>query len=940
MEREMASSSNGGSVLGTTAVAEESHQLEKLGGELKCSICLSLLKQAASLTCNHCYCTSCILESLKRAPCCPLCKLPTTRREVRPAPHMDNLVTIYKGMERAAGVNIYVSQSISAAQASGPVEKEKGFGNTGTGKDKMQSNAQVLSTSTASKRFSHVSKKRQRQSKLADVLKDVTNEIESKNRVHEEPIKKECKKINKTHKVPILEQSSKGIIPAKKRIQVPQLGCIEEATSGYAEKSIRIMDDSPREECRVNALSVTNESCLMDVTRESDLSKPSILTVKEANYAEKNMSLEGDEIQLNTGNLQVEVPKADSKLDSEVSGLKGCRSLAGASTILDLFPQNDDPPLAASAQSDGVGIYNKRRPKLAPFFWLKEMASEDDCTQEKSTPLTQTQLAMRPTFSDLKDSDDECHRDEIEKGFLANNAPFTDYESDIFAWSQQPCSPELKCSPSKNQDTISPELHQPKSARCNLNLTNYPEIRNEDLHITLKYEDEKFEFNDENVLHTGDDDNTPSIFLHAYKRAPKQPDLVCDKSSTEDQLCKSTKASALSALNMCHEIAYAESVLKDDTLPRKRSDQLKSSAKNIVQTDGSHRFRAHMTTVKDAQNLQSKDTPGSINATKYENSDLFVELSCAKMPFKTTDSFPKQVALEEGNARACNIHDCSAKGGELSSERLICAFCRSSGNSKVAGPLMLFKDAALVPISKNTSTDNLKVHKLCAEWAPDVYFTETGVHNLKAEVARGRKIKCSSCGQKGAALGCYIRRCHKSFHYPCAKALLMCKWDLDNHVILCPDHSEDQFPSQDKKRFKGAPDDVRLLGGNSEVPTSVNKNAIKKSITSKPQKMIHFASSQAKKWSIGPSQKWFICGSALDSDKKVQLASFVSITGATMVKAWSPLVTHVITSTDEQGAARRTLKFLMAILEGKWILKSDSLGMEDDFMVKLNFKLW
>jgi len=31
--------------------------------------------------------------------------------EVRPAPHMDNLVSIYKNMEAASGVNLFVTQN-------------------------------------------------------------------------------------------------------------------------------------------------------------------------------------------------------------------------------------------------------------------------------------------------------------------------------------------------------------------------------------------------------------------------------------------------------------------------------------------------------------------------------------------------------------------------------------------------------------------------------------------------------------------------------------------------------------------------------------------------------------------------------------------------------------------------------------------------------------
>lgn len=53
------------------------------------------------------------------------------------------------------------------------------------------------------------------------------------------------------------------------------------------------------------------------------------------------------------------------------------------------------------------------------------------------------------------------------------------------------------------------------------------------------------------------------------------------------------------------------------------------------------------------------------------------------------------------------------------------------------------------------------------------------------------------------------------------------------------------------------------------------------------------------------------------------LATFISCTGLTYEKTWTPSVTHLIAGTDEVGAARRTFKYLMANLEGKWILKVD-----------------
>ncbi|KAL5977414.1 hypothetical protein ACLOJK_021760 [Asimina triloba] len=53
------------------------------------------------------------------------------------------------------------------------------------------------------------------------------------------------------------------------------------------------------------------------------------------------------------------------------------------------------------------------------------------------------------------------------------------------------------------------------------------------------------------------------------------------------------------------------------------------------------------------------------------------------------------------------------------------------------------------------------------------------------------------------------------------------------------------------------------------------------------------------------------------------VSKFAKLAGACVSKTWSSAVTHVIASTDENGACKRTIKFLMGILEGKWILSID-----------------
>lgn len=73
---------------------------------------------------------------------------------------------------------------------------------------------------------------------------------------------------------------------------------------------------------------------------------------------------------------------------------------------------------------------------------------------------------------------------------------------------------------------------------------------------------------------------------------------------------------------------------------------------------------------------------------------------------------------------------------------------------------------------------------ICTNWwlqffcrAPQVYFVGETAMNLEAELDRGSKIKCTNCGKKGAALGCYAKSCRKSFHVPCAYNIIECRWD-------------------------------------------------------------------------------------------------------------------------------------------------------------------
>ena len=56
------------------------------------------------------------------------------------------------------------------------------------------------------------------------------------------------------------------------------------------------------------------------------------------------------------------------------------------------------------------------------------------------------------------------------------------------------------------------------------------------------------------------------------------------------------------------------------------------------------------------------------------------------------------------------------------------------------------------------------------------------------------------------------------------------------------------------------------------------------------------------------------------SELQEAVDEFQRLSGVPVLQKWDDTVTHIIASTDENGACKRTLKILMGILKGKWIL--------------------
>ncbi|KAG6519486.1 hypothetical protein ZIOFF_022980 [Zingiber officinale] len=70
------------------------------------------------------------------------------------------------------------------------------------------------------------------------------------------------------------------------------------------------------------------------------------------------------------------------------------------------------------------------------------------------------------------------------------------------------------------------------------------------------------------------------------------------------------------------------------------------------------------------------------------------------------------------------------------------------------------------------------------------------------------------------------------------------------------------------------------------------------------------------------SNEMIFMGSDLMASEKNLLVELASLIGGKVVERWTPEVTHVIVSTSQCGACRRTYDFLLAVLSWKWILTS------------------
>ncbi|XP_067300922.1 uncharacterized protein phf11 [Pseudorasbora parva] len=95
--------------------------------------------------------------------------------------------------------------------------------------------------------------------------------------------------------------------------------------------------------------------------------------------------------------------------------------------------------------------------------------------------------------------------------------------------------------------------------------------------------------------------------------------------------------------------------------------------------------------------------------------------------------------------------------------RVSCVLCKKSDENDITGPL--------------SSKEDISAHQNCLLFSSGIYCKNSptyddlfgfAVQDVKNEQRRGKRLICHHCKKNGATAGCDLKRCMRSYHYPCA----------------------------------------------------------------------------------------------------------------------------------------------------------------------------
>uniref|UniRef100_A0A0D9WII5 RING-type E3 ubiquitin transferase BRCA1 n=1 Tax=Leersia perrieri TaxID=77586 RepID=A0A0D9WII5_9ORYZ len=835
--------------------------LEKMGRELKCPICLSLLNSAVSISCNHVFCNNCLTESMKSASNCPVCKVPFRRREMRPAPHMDNLVSIFKSMEAAIGTNVVSTQEAPAVKV--------------TGSDCVKSGENSKRSQKPLARKRKVSSEKEK-----NTAKDAT--------------------ASASH------PATKPSFPTNKRIHVRPFP--ESETPIKTKKNMKL--EEPKNNTNDDAEEGRNKAMASAQPGSPSLSPFFWLREQEEEQEDCTAETLSQTLSLDTP-LRHNAPSFSDIKDSD-----------------DEIPTDTTPNSKAAATE----LFDSEI-----FEWTQRACSPELC----STPLKK-QIKAKSKLDQIEEKSDEedLHiSGSLDKmGHPSNAAQLVNTKTKK--------QKRKRTSATNKKDAKLSSRAEHGIEKCDAN----QQVSNVCISVALNSCQKKSSIgrntsgrgskassNSKQVHRSSDNPPESNIFKEGLDaEAPNNPVSETSQNMEKNsqrkvsarKLGMSVKISANATEKNCEPRSKRARRMSDHTIAElaevpsgsgneTETPQLHTLAKGSIKHKPSTAGRRQN---KACGKQKSKNEPestisniGTMPAIIVPGRSQSNEAVCTVPSVRNASVKNKQEKIIEnpdcfgmenfGNLQACLARNVSLEKCEDTILKVSCAFCQSGVITEETGEMVHYQNGKQVSAEYNGGANVVHSHKHCLEWAPDVYFEDESVFNLTTELARSRRIKCACCGIKGAALGCFEMSCRRSFHFTCAKLIPECRWDNENFVMLCPLHRSSKLPNEKSEQQK-QPKRKTTLKGLSQIRSYQDCG-------------------NSWKWPSGSPQKWVLCCSSLSGAEKEVVSEFAKLAGVPISASWSPIVTHVIASTDLSGACKRTLKFLMAILNGRWIVSMD-----------------
>ncbi|KAJ4824240.1 hypothetical protein Tsubulata_018061 [Turnera subulata] len=858
--------------------------LEKMGRELKCPICLSLLNSAVSLNCNHVFCNECVVKSMKSESNCPVCKVPYRRREIRAAPHMDNLVSIYKSMELASGFNIFVTQNATSTKLPGE-PKEVG--------DDANCGKQDVGVRTTEDKVVGRSKRKGKRKN------DKSNE-EIPGSVTEKPS-----------------------FPAKKRVQVPKYPLSEttmlpqekgRGPSGSVKDGLKNSSQGPRENLVVNEEGKPALSPFFWL-RDEDVEKPS-----QSSYVDQLLEITPPNVPTFS-----DMKDSDDENHSKTSPTGVCEQ----SNVADLF---DSELFEWTQRPCSPEIFPSPVKMPESKLSLQSSNTNEDPTTDNEKYINTEQgthvlnkvlpgeSSMRASSNDNPIGCNESKKRGRSKMMLKKCAKKNqDSDFDIPVDSNVEARTTEREAEGNKCGSLNLEKINKRTKKAGLGTPATEANQNAEM-IATEFAAPSSE--------KQDDDEDLKMKRTRKTRAKISPQCQTNQSSRSKRRKITSSAINMSGDNNAthnHRGENADlqvSILSDhgvagrhisavNPTPCKNGKEVKSVLTS--ESNQESRYRKHK---KVSFNSNSED---GIATVHHQECNGDVSAIGTQVLEKVDNLSPeeKEFTVEAQGCFDARINGnpvtsggkCKGNAATLScrktqANKIQCAFCLSSEETEASGEMVHYCNGRPVAADSNDGHKMIHSHKNCTEWAPNVYFEGDIAINLEAELARSRRITCCCCGLKGAALGCYEKTCRRSFHVTCAKSTPQCRWDCENFVMLCPLHVSSKLPNENagsqKRKKRCIPKGQTHIESNQVLASGIN------TFTS-------WGSNETRK-------KLAICCSALTVGEKEMVSEFEKLSGITVLKNWDLSVTHVIASTDGNGSCRRTLKILMGILEGKWIL--------------------